>query len=441
MALGLSPTEIINKGVHPLLNIHPEWERIFLNKIADVLNGYAFDAARFNNTGTGKPLIRIRDVGKDRTDTYLDDKWNETYLIQNGDILIGMDGDFRCAIWRGGEALLNQRVCKITPKSRSFDPKFLYYILQPYLNAINAETSAVTVKHLSSRTIQEIPLPNPPLPVQQQIVACIEELFSELEAGVHELQTALARLKTYRQAVLHHYLNNPDWERVKLREVVDGIQIGPFGTQLHQHDYISDGIPLVNPTHIKKGKIVPDNDLSVSEEKYRELSNYYLKPGDTIMGRRGEMARCALITERESGWLCGTGSLYIRPNRALVDPQFLSMVLGSSATKSHLEQEASGSTMSNLNLKILKNTPISFPGLATQTQIVAEIEERLSEADAMETTIRNELKRAENLRQSILKQAFAGKLVTGDAGIQTDQDTTTQTSTPVNQASGQLNLF
>ena len=115
-----------------------------------------------------------------------------------------MDGDFVASKWAGEKALLNQRVCKVTLTSDLFDEGFLYLCLQPYLNAINAETSSVTVKHLSSKTIEEIPLPLPPLMEQQCIVFKIEELFSELDKGVESLKTARAQLDFYRQAVLKH---------------------------------------------------------------------------------------------------------------------------------------------------------------------------------------------------------------------------------------------
>ena len=286
--------------------------------------------------------------------------------------------------------------------------EYALWCLSEAVQIFKYENRGTTISGVTKQQLVNLNIALPPLLEQHRVVAKIEELFSEIDAGVIEIETALKRLKTFRQAVFHHFLNNDEWERVKLCEVVDNIQIGPFGTQLHQHDYVTGGIPLVNPTHIKKGKIVPDDDLTVSEEKYVELSNYYLRPGDTIMGRRGEMARCALVTTKESGWLCGTGSLFVRPNLSLIEPQFLAMLLGSSATKNYLEQAASGSTMSNLNLKILNNTPILFPDLETQTRVVLEIEARLSEADVLEQTLRTELQRAGRLRQSVLKQAFAG---------------------------------
>ncbi|OGX89471.1 hypothetical protein BEN47_19680 [Hymenobacter lapidarius] len=84
-----------------------------------------------------------------------------------------------------------------------FDFKFLFFSLPGYLKAIHKVTSAVTVKHLSSRSISEIPLPLPPLPEQRRIVAKLEELFSRLDAGVAAVRRSQALLKRYRQSVLH----------------------------------------------------------------------------------------------------------------------------------------------------------------------------------------------------------------------------------------------
>ncbi|MFO7955215.1 restriction endonuclease subunit S [Thioalkalivibrio sp.] len=201
MALALTPTEILEKGEHCLLTAGPHWERVPLSYVADVQNGAAFKSEYFTH-GDGLPLIRIRDVGKTETDNHYNGPYEEEYLVYPGDIIIGMDGDFRAAKWEGDVGLLNQRVCRLKIKSQDIDHDFLLYCLQPFLDAINEETSSVTVKHLSSRTVAEIPLPLPPLNEQRRIVAKIEELFSELDKGVESLKTARAQLKTYRQSLL-----------------------------------------------------------------------------------------------------------------------------------------------------------------------------------------------------------------------------------------------
>ena len=201
MALSRKPQEIVEDSKNPLLAKHESWERVPVGDIADILNGFAFKSSKFTKE-KGMPLIRIRDVGKDSSETYYDGEFDETYLVNDGDLLVGMDGDFRAAIWKGGKALLNQRVCKISLKTDEYDFKFLSYVLQPYLDAIHAETSAVTVKHLSSRSISEIPLPLPPKEQQKRIVAKIEELFSHIDAGIEALKKAKQLLNQYRQSVL-----------------------------------------------------------------------------------------------------------------------------------------------------------------------------------------------------------------------------------------------
>ena len=105
-------------------------------------------------------------------------------------------------------------------------------------------------------------------------------------------------------------VSNPyGYDKVTLSDLAD-IKIGPFGSLLHKEDYIDGGHPLLNPSHIVDGKVSPDDKLTISDEKYEELSAYQLKTGDVVMGRRGEMGRCAVVPE--DGFLCGTGSMFIR---------------------------------------------------------------------------------------------------------------------------------
>jgi len=201
MALGLTPQQIIEKKKHPLLNIDLNWKRVCIKDLAIVQNGYAF-SSKFFNHNTGLPLIRIRDIKKVETENLFSGEYKEEFIVRKNDILIGMDGDFNASKWPGKKGLLNQRVCRLLFGSELYEKEFLYICLQPYLNAINEETSSVTVKHLSSKTIKDIPLPLPPLPEQRAIVAKIEQFFSSLDSGIADLEKAQAQLKIYRQAVL-----------------------------------------------------------------------------------------------------------------------------------------------------------------------------------------------------------------------------------------------
>ena len=201
MALTKSVDEIIDEDRTGLLGKHPTWERVRLGDIATVLNGFPFDSRQFSNS-TGTPLIRIRDVVNGETETFYVGAWQPAYLVRAGELLVGMDGDFNCARWGGPPALLNQRVCKVQPIEPHYEPRLLDCVMPLYLSAIHSETSSVTVKHLSSRTVEDIALPLPPIEEQRRLAACLDELLGDLDAGKAELRVAQAKLTQYRQSLL-----------------------------------------------------------------------------------------------------------------------------------------------------------------------------------------------------------------------------------------------
>jgi type I restriction enzyme S subunit len=355
------------------------------------------------------PYVIIKAFEQNIIDEYTDGVG--CVLCEDDDFLMVWDGSRSGYVGKAIKGALGSTLVKI--KLPDVDHDFAYYFLQSKFIEINSRAKGVGIPHVDPNIVWNYKFPLPPPDTQQQIVSKIEELFSELDKGIEELKTAQQQLKVYRQAVLKWAFENETENReVKLlSEVSAKIQIGPFGTQLHKEDYIVGGIPLINPMHIQEGQIMADSSYSIKEEKRDSLPNYILQNGDVIMGRRGEMGRCGLVTDKEEGWFCGTGSLYVRPNKKLIDSKFLYHLLQSRSIKKYLDQNAGGTTMANLNLKIVNNIPLHLPTLEEQQQIVQEIESRLSVCDKIEETITNSLKQAEALRQSILKKAFEGKLL------------------------------
>ena len=147
-------------------------------------------------------------------------------------------------------------------------------------------------------------------------------------------------------------VSNPyGFEKVYLSDLAD-IKIGPFGSLLHKEDYIEGGHALVNPSHIVDGRVVIDDKLTVSNEKYDELCAYHLKIGDVVLGRRGEMRRCAVVYD--SGLLCGTGSLLIR-SKGEVTADYIQKIISFPSFKKIIEDMAVGQTMPNLNVPIVSS--------------------------------------------------------------------------------------
>ncbi|MCX7864525.1 MAG: restriction endonuclease subunit S [Novosphingobium sp.] len=194
-------SELVAANAAGVLSVAPHWQRGALGSVASVINGFAFPSKHFK-ASKGFPLVRIRDVVDGQSDTLYDGPIPDGYWVNDGDLLVGMDGDFNCALWRGGKALLNQRVCKIVPDETRLRKQFLLYVLPGYLKLINDYTSSVTVKHLSSRTLQQLPLPLPELAEQDRLIARIDALFAEIDEGEAALARARAGVETYRKALL-----------------------------------------------------------------------------------------------------------------------------------------------------------------------------------------------------------------------------------------------
>ncbi|GAC1640332.1 MAG: hypothetical protein NVS4B12_01520 [Ktedonobacteraceae bacterium] len=113
-------------------------------------------------------------------------------------------------------------------------------------------------------------------------------------------------------------------------EVSGIIRTGPFGSQLHESDYTDEGIPVVMPKNIIEGKISVEDIARISEDNVIRLAQHKLQEGNIVYGRRGDIGRRVIVTDREAGWLCGTGCLRISLGKDIVEPYFLYYFLGQS---------------------------------------------------------------------------------------------------------------
>ncbi|MBF0155473.1 MAG: restriction endonuclease subunit S, partial [Magnetococcales bacterium] len=148
------------------------------------------------------------------------------------------------------------------------------------------------------------------------------------------------------------------------------IQTGPFGSQLHQHEYTNEGIPVVMPKDIKNGRVDESTVARIPEQKANQLSRHALFPGNIVFPRRGDINKCALIGEEQAGFLCGTGCIKIELPEKLFSPQFMHYHLGLPHIVQWLERNAVGTTMLNLNTSILGNVPVPKISRPKQQRIV-----------------------------------------------------------------------
>lgn len=209
-----------------------------------------------------------------------------------------------------------------------------------------------------------------------------------------------------------HYQNRcPNgWICVSLNELCSVFSTGPFGSMVHKSDYVEKGgIPLINPINISNGKVSEKCIMMVSEEKASELRRYKLKRNDIVIARRGDLSKCAVITEKEEGWLCGTGSFFL--HIPLVEPQFFEFFYLSDYVQSKLEKECVGATMSNLNQGVLGNIPFMLPPYEEQKRILNAAKRWFSLIDILKENQVDLFDLIDEAKKKILNLAIHGELV------------------------------
>ena len=369
-----------------------------LPELCEIQYGYAFDSACFTENNTYLPLVRIRDVKRGYSETFYSGNYPSDYVIDSGSLLVGMDGEFNIARWKGGHALLNQRVCKITAKE-DVNGEYIRFALSKALKKIENRTAFVTVKHLSAKELNQLEIDVPNYTTQTDIAKVLTQIESIISARQQQLQKLDELVKARFIELFGDPISNPHgFDKVDLSELAD-IKIGPFGSLLHKEDYIEGGYALLNPSHIIDGKIAPDSKLTVSREKYEELSAYRLKAGDVVMGRRGEMGRCAVVPC--DGYLCGTGSLLIR-TKGDVTADYIQKIISFPSFKKAIEDMAVGQTMPNLNVPIVSSFQIIKPPIEVQHSYYAFVEQ----TDKSKVAVQKALDEAQLLFDSLMQKYF-----------------------------------
>lgn len=196
------------------------------------------------------------------------------------------------------------------------------------------------------------------------------------------------------------------WEWVRFSQLSQEVSTGPFGTMIHKGDYIEGGTPLINPSHMIDCKIVEESSVAVNEKKANALSSYKLNDGDIVMARRGELGRCALVTKREDGWLCGTGSFRLKFHKNIYRSYIL-LLFKTTWVKGYLGGKSVGATMTNLNHGILNNLPILLPPSSEQHRIVAKVDELMALCDTLKDRLNDAQTTQIQLANAVVEQAVA----------------------------------
>jgi type I restriction enzyme S subunit len=338
------------------------------------------------------------------------------YLCKAGSTVIGRKGTINRPFFTKTDFWNIDTACGITAQDGLL-PEFLFLFCKLFdFKTLDHSTGRPS---LTQTNLYDIIMPLAPLTEQHRIVAMIDALFSELDKGMEVLQTVCQQLRIYRQAVLKWAFEGNDCERVTIEHFLSNKvkprATGPFGTMLKKHEHQKKGVPVLGIENIGHGLFLTGNKIFVTPDKARELKAFELHANDVIISRSGTVCELCLVPSHMDGSLLSTNLIRVTLNESKIMPKFfVYLFLSKGIVIDQVKELCKGSTRDFLNQTILKQVIFPLPSLQEQARIMAEIESRLSVCDKLEQIVDESLAKAQALRQSILKKAFAGQLVPQD---------------------------
>ena len=371
-----------------------------LTDICDIQYGYAFDSKCFTEDSSYPQLVRIRDVKKGYSETYYSGDYPEEYILSEGDLLVGMDGEFNIARWKCSGALLNQRVCRLTAKVGT-NEEYLRFAMSKSLKEIEQRTAFVTVKHLSAKELNKLELDVPELSKQDKIADTLSRLERVIEARKEEMEKLDDLIKArFVEMFGDIATGNYKYDTRKLGDVANvGSSHRVFTTE-----FVKKGIPFYRGTEI--GELAngnkPAEPFYISEEHYNRLvyndtKGIYLEkearakyiseetfeklkcteifPGDILVSRLPDpVGRACIIPEKEERMITAVDCTICRPNESIISKEYLCYFMRSSAYYKRLLGSVTGTTRKRISRKNLGNVELEVPSKERQMDVVEQLD-------------------------------------------------------------------
>ncbi|MEU3621054.1 restriction endonuclease subunit S [Amycolatopsis coloradensis] len=264
---------------------------------------------------------------------------------------------------------------------------------------------------LSRERMLGVPICVPGVADQRAIVDFLDVETARIDALVAKKYQLIRVLAEWEQSEMLEIAG--DWRRcdtVSLRQFGTSVLTGPFGTQLAASEYISGGVPVINPTHIKRGKITPEEIVSVAASAAARLSRHRLSAGDLVMGRKGDVGRTAIVDARADGWLCGSDSIAIRPSPERLIPAYLAMVMSIDIYRQQLMAKSTGATLANVNESTLKDLRVPHRSVVSQEECVRMAEHVNECYERLVSALEQQISLLREHRQALITAAVTGEM-------------------------------
>lgn len=327
-------------------------------------------------------------------------------LFEGPAVLLGRKGTIDKPLLVDGQFWIVDTMFCAQPLAEA-DPRFLYYACTTIPFGMLSTSTALP--SMTQSDLKAVRLPCPPFEQQLSIADFLDHETAEIDALVGKQEQLIATLREDRAATID-FAFPAAAGLTRLKAVLLFAQTGPFGTQLSAEEYIADGIPVINPTHIQDNKIVPDVSISVSAGKADDLARHRFRIGDIVLGRKGEVDKSALVDTKSAGFICGSDAMLLRPRLDVVVPAYLWWFLQSPSAHSQLEQWSVGSTVAGLNQTTMRKIYLPHPRLEVQRQIVDRLEVQTAKVDALVAKAGHVIETLCEYRSAIITDAVTGQI-------------------------------
>lgn len=317
--------------------------------------------------------------------------------------------------------ILSQRVLLIRPQTWISKDFFAHYLRSTaFQGQLDSNSSGSTAKGIQRARLEQLPIALPPLTEQQTIA----EALSDAEALIESLSLLLAKKRKIKQGAMQELLTGKkrlsgftarapqndseypiDWQRYLISQVAD-VKTGPFGSALHEKDYVRSGTPIITVEHIGEYGIDAEGAPQVSSFDAKRLQAYTLEAGDIVFSRVGSIDRSAMVRATEEGWLFSGRLLRLRVCSPAASPTFLGYLFHTERFKQQVLSVAVGQTMASLNTRILNSLEVSLPSLHEQESI-AQV---LVDMDADLIHVASRLAKARALKQGMMQALLTGRM-------------------------------
>ncbi|MFM5465941.1 restriction endonuclease subunit S [Aeromonas simiae] len=420
---GYQQTEV---GVIP-----EDWEQVALGDIAEVRMCKRIFSDQTTESGE-IPFFKIGTFGG-QPDAYISiSRYNEfksKYSFpEKGDVLISAAGTLGKTVVYDGEPAYFQdsNIVWLEIDKNKIINEYLHH----YYKVISwASPEGSTISRLYNGIIRATVINLPSLPEQ----TAIANVLSDSDALIGALEQLIAKKQAIKSATMQQLLTGrtrlpafalrpdgtkkgykpselgeipEDWVISTIGDIAD-VKTGPFGSALHEKDYIQDGTPIITVEHLGERGITYQNLPTVSDFDRARLRAYQLDEGDIVFSRVGSIDRNALVTEKEHGWLFSGRLLRVRLKSNKNNQTYISCQFHSAPFKKRVVEVAVGQTMPSLNTAILRGVSILLPNTHKEQTAIATI---LSDMDNELQALTQKLEKARALKQGMMQQLLTGKI-------------------------------